>query len=105
MLRLNLAAGNRTERLSRQARAYTGLSQSFRIPETACCSEHRGGMNHGQGVGGILNSIAHQHDTLITVQRKLPFFSAARVFSANRRAKASWSRVRAIRSARLPLCC
>ncbi len=64
-----------------------------------------GDVNHRERVGGVLDSIAHQHHAWISVQWLRPFSNAARCFSANRAAKASWSRVRAIRSGRLPLWC
>src|SRR5437588_2274834 len=105
MRRLNFTASDRIERFFRQTSVNTGFRETLRIAEAARRSEHGCGVDHGERVGGVLDTIAYQHDARTSVQQPLPFISKARCLSANRAAKASWSRVRAIRFDRLPVWC
>ena len=69
---LNLVAGNRAEHFSPQSGPNTGFRQPFRVTKTAPRSEHRGGVNHGERVGRVLNSIAHRALALVVLQHVVP---------------------------------
>src|SRR5260370_34415207 len=100
MERLHFGTGDRTELFSRQGRINSRLRQPFRVAETARCAEHCSGMNHGESIGGIFNSITHQCHTPISVYWQFSFFSAAPCLFAKLVPKPARSGGQTIRSKR-----